>query len=305
MSSAFERGKVLLELNRNKEALQELLKAHGQEPENEVVYCNICWCFHLLDNKAEMEVWARKIIEKNPDSYVGHYYLAIAISKSSVIAAGPHIERAISLNPGWSGLYGFKAELCLLQQYWKLAETWARRGLEIDPNDYYCQKKLIKALTQLNKPKELEKILNIALADNPNNDSVHTIAAESYLHFGKINKAHPHLEIAISKDPQNDKIRKDLLETTKAKNLLYYPICYFYYRVTSQEEQKRRELLIYGNVIIYVLAGASIHYGIWGELFVVFISLILNMTWFIQWMSDLLLYVSTNKNKHLVLFKPI
>lgn len=305
MNNSFERGKVLMELRRNKEALKELLKAYSEEPENNDIASNICWCYNWLGNMPEMEVWAKKIIEKNPNSYIGYYYLAIVTSKTDSIAAGLHIDRAISLHPHWSALYGFKAGLFLQQENWALAETWAKKGLEIDPNDIYCQKKLIQALTKLNKTEELKESVSIALTNSPDDESAHITVAESYLHYGKIKKARKHLEIALSKDPQNDKIRKDLLETTKAKNPLYYPICYFYYRVKSQEEQKKRELLIYGNVIIYSLAGASLYLGIWAAMCIVLFSLILNMTWFIQWLSDVVFYVSGSKNKHLVSFKPI
>jgi tetratricopeptide (TPR) repeat protein len=216
-----ERARILIDLNRKKEAVKELHEALVYEPENLYVLLMLCGCYYDLGNNKESMALAEKIIGINPESDLGFYYLAINYGAiDNYPLAFKNIDIAINIEPWDADYFAYKAALYIDEKEWEKALEVTDEALAIDPENTQALNHRITALTKLNRKEEILTHVDEVLAADPENAYSHSTIGWSKLETKDYKEAQKHFAEALRLDPNSNNARVGMVNAIKGSNFL-------------------------------------------------------------------------------------
>jgi len=166
-----QRGTVLLDHNRPKEALPFIQAAIAANPDAPYAYAELARCWNEIP----------------PDRH------------KSIDA----INRAIGLAPHVSHFHGRKGWFCVCLLQYRAAKKAADAGLAIDPNCITSLNALANAHTKLGQWKKAEEACHRILALNPNDAPALNLLAQAYRHQGRWKESRETVARLLANLPDN------------------------------------------------------------------------------------------------------
>jgi tetratricopeptide (TPR) repeat protein len=166
-----QRGTILLDHNRPKEALPFIQAALAANPDAPYAYAELARCWNEIP----------------PDRH------------KSIDA----INRAIGLAPHVSHFHGRKGWFCVCLLQYRAAKKAADAGLAIDPNCITSLNALANAHTKLGQWKKAEEACHRILALNPNDAPALNLLAQAYRHQGRWKESRETVARLLANLPDN------------------------------------------------------------------------------------------------------
>ncbi len=222
MADHYENGRLYLERNRPKKALEECHKALEVDPEDANVYALIGLSYIDLGEFDKSMEAAKTGIGIDPEIPFFFYILAFSqLGKKNYKQALEYIDEALKMDPWEETFFGLQAEIYARMKNWPKSLEAAENGLEVDPEDEDCLNLRAKALIQLGRKGEADESLDAALLNNPEDPETHKNKALALLHKGNVDRAIEHYREALRLDPASRMARAGLIESLKGRNPLY------------------------------------------------------------------------------------
>lgn len=275
LSGLVQRGVLLKEQRRYPDAERCFREAIGLNPEFAELYFHLAFCLHAQDgDETALEVIDKAIRTDPTDS--DHYALkAFILCREEGLKMA---EEAVGLNPFSSYAVVAKTFVLLRLEKWSEAEIWARRALELDPDNITASNFLAQALRLQNKMQENAEQIAYSLSKAPDNVDTHAAAGWSALQRGERKGAETHFLEALRLDPNNSLAREGLLESYKARSPLYrvyLNYCFWMQRLN----RKARWAVILGLVVFMKMAGVVLV----GSLKILYLPLVILYLVFCLW----------------------
>jgi tetratricopeptide (TPR) repeat protein len=222
MSTAFMRGVVLYGQNRYDLADREFRQSLAEEPDRAAAHAYLALCMSHLDKPAEALIEADEAIRLDPDESIHHYARGRALlDLDRYREAETSAQKAVELEPFSADNFALLASIEGGRRHWAEALETATHGLEIDAEHLGCLNLRAMALVQLGRNDEAAHTLGSALADDPENAVTHANQGWNLLHQGNHEKALEHFREALRLDPELEWARVGIIESLKARHLIY------------------------------------------------------------------------------------
>ena len=213
-----ERAKVLLDQNRNNDAIKELQKVLSHEPKNDYALALMGRCLYNQKKYDEGINFIRQAIAVQPDEDYYFYLLAFAYyHKDENEAAQRMLSKAIALNPYAADYFGLSALIHLEEVQLKTALRKANEGLAIDPENITCLNARSTALNKLKQTDAAIETMKAALEQNPENEFTHTTVGWNFLEKGKHKDAAHHFREALRLHPNLENAQAGLKQALKSR----------------------------------------------------------------------------------------
>ena len=222
MSTAFQRGLVLFQQNRQDLADREFRQELSQDPDNATAHAFLALCLTELNKHDEALAEAGEAVRLEPDTAFSHYVRGwVLFGRKQFREAEAAVQEAIRLEPFDANALGLLANIAIARHRWSDALEAAERGLAIDAEHATCLNLRALALVQLGRKAEAAATLGSALADDPENALTHANQGWAYLHQGDHARALEHFREALRIDPELEWARVGIVESLKARHLFY------------------------------------------------------------------------------------
>lgn len=243
--NAYERGRLLYQHRRYKEALGqfvEALKERGDDP-YAMAYIGLCW-LQVGQKKRATEV-VQQAISMDPDCVFAHSALCeIYRSRRMGAAAQEAIQKALALSPERADLLGVAAMVACDQKRWQEALDLTARGLALDTGDDTCTHARAWALVNLGRFAEGEGLLNELLREHP--EDAHALCSLGYsaLRQGQRERALEQFSSSLALDPEGEMARDGFLDALHMKYPIYGWVVRYLLFVSSLPDKLRWALLV-------------------------------------------------------------
>ncbi len=229
MSTAFDRGIVLLQQGRYDLADREFRRELSEDPDNPMVHAWLALCLSQRDEDKEALREADEAVRTGPDLAFCHYVRGVALNALDRQAeAEAAALEAIRLDPDDADYPGLLASIAMGRRRWSEALAAAERGLALDPEHAGCMNLRAMALVQLGRKAEAAAALGSALADDPENAVTHANQGWALLHRGEHVKALDHFRESLRLDPDLEWARAGMIEALKARFAIYRVMLAFF-----------------------------------------------------------------------------
>jgi tetratricopeptide (TPR) repeat protein len=229
MSTALQRGIVLFNQDRFELADREFRRELAESPDNAIAHAFLSLCLMRQERKEEAVSEADLAIRLDPGVAFCHYARGLILCDLERFkAAEAAAQEAIQLDPNNPDFLGLLASTELGRRRWPAALEAANRGLALDPEHAHCTNLRAMALVQLGRKDEAQQTLGSALANDPENALTHANQGWALLHRGDHEKALEHFREALRIDPELDWARAGIVETLKARHLIYRVMLRFF-----------------------------------------------------------------------------
>lgn len=288
-----QRAQVLIEQNRHKDALKELLLLLAAEPNNAYVLYLVSYCQLQEENVTEAEAMIKAAIGLAPDEDVFMGQLArVQIHKEDYADAERTIRSAIEMEPFTAEYWGLLAFIKMNQKKYEEALEAANKGLEVESDSLLCLNQRSTALIKLNRKEEAFETLEGTLEEDPENSYTHANYGWAELEKGNHKKALEHFREALKLDSMNGYARSGMVEAMKAKYWFYRMFLRYSFWASNLSAQAQWGLII-GLYILRQFTGrladgdSAVAYAatVFNVLYLVFVL----STWLIEPLSNLLL----------------
>ncbi|MDH7569696.1 MAG: tetratricopeptide repeat protein, partial [Armatimonadota bacterium] len=222
MTPYLERANLLLQQGRFEMAEQLLRHALGEDPDDPVAHTLLSVALAHQGRLEEATREARSAIHLAPDFAYAHYALADALARRERLKeAEAAVEEAIRLDPEDPDHFGLQASIFLRQRRWNETLNAADQGLRLDPEHDACTNLRAMALVNLGRHEEAAATIEGALARDPENAFTHANRGWALLHQRRHREALECFREALRLDPQLEWARLGVVESLKARHLLY------------------------------------------------------------------------------------
>jgi tetratricopeptide (TPR) repeat protein len=261
MSTAFQRGIVLFNQHRHDLADREFRQELAESPDNAFAHAFLSLCLmQQQDRKQEALREADEAIRLDPAKAFCHYVRGrVLCDQDRYKEAEASAQEAIRLDPDDADYLGLLAAAELGRGRWADALEAADCGLAIDPEHAHCTNLRAMSLVQLGRNDEAQRTLGSALANDPENALTHANQGWALLHQGDHEKALEHFREALRIDPQLDWARAGIVETLKARHLLYRVMLRFFLWMGRQSKVAQWVVIVgfvFGRGILASIAHA-------------------------------------------------
>jgi len=163
------------------------------------------------------------------------------------------IQEAIRLNPDHAPYWGLLGEIYLNLEQWNSALKATEKGLSLDPEAEQCLEVRAEALVELQQYDEAQVLLHNALSLYPTNAILHNV--QGTLHFHKMNyeRSFESFGEALRINPQIPSAQLGLIETMKARNIIYRVFLNYYVWMSKQSNGMKWAIIIGGYFLIRYL----------------------------------------------------
>jgi tetratricopeptide (TPR) repeat protein len=229
MSTAFDRGMVLLQQGRHDLADREFRQELSQDPDNPLAHACLSLCLSRRDDDKAALAEADEAVRTGPDYAFCHYVRGAALNALDRHAeAEAAVTEAIRLDPDDPDYPALLASIEIGRRRWTEALAAAERGLALDPEHAGCMNFRAMALVQLGRKAEAAAALASALADDPENALTHANQGWALLHRGEHVKALDHFRESLRLDPDLEWARAGMIEALKARFAIYRVMLAFF-----------------------------------------------------------------------------
>lgn len=222
MSTAFQRGMVLVAQGRFDLADREFREALSREPDDPLAHAYLALCLSQRDEDDAALREADEAVRTGPDLAFCHYVRGRALVALDRFGdAEAAATEAIRLDPDDADYPGLLASVAMGRRRWSDALAAADRGLALDPDNATCMNLRAMALVQLGRKEEAAVALGSALEDDPENAWTHANQGWALLHRGDHLKALEHFREALRLEPDLEWARVGIVEALKARHAIY------------------------------------------------------------------------------------
>ena len=224
------RAQVLISQHHYEQAVEFLKKELAFDPNNAGAVAYLALCYLHMDMADKAITTAKQSLALQPNSDFAFFIMALAhLNKSEFRKAEAAIDQAITFNPFEADYYGAKAQLKLATRDFNDAKVLAQKGLEVNPESLFCRNMLSTALLKLGSKEESFNVIERALELDPENSVTHANYGWAQLEKGSHKKALEHFKEALKRDPEDEYARAGMLESLKAKYILYRAFLKYYF----------------------------------------------------------------------------
>jgi tetratricopeptide (TPR) repeat protein len=260
MSTAFQRGMILFSQNRFDLADREFRNELAESPDNAIAHAFLALCLVQHDGKDEAMREADLAIQLDPGVAFCHFVRGrVLCHQERFKEAEASAQEAIRLDPHDADFLGLLASVELARHRFLAALEAADRGLAIDPEHAHCTNLRAMSLVQLGRKDEAQLTLGNALANDPENALTHANQGWALLHRGDHEKALEHFREALRIDPELDWARAGIVETLKARHLIYRVMLRFFLWMGRQSKVAQWVVIlgfVFGRSILASVAQA-------------------------------------------------
>jgi cytochrome c-type biogenesis protein CcmH/NrfG len=175
----FHLGTALALQQRQADAEPRFRRAMEIDPASSLPYEGLGMLALQKKDRASAKAAFTEAIKRDSKSYYAQYYYASSLIETgdpkSMEAARAVLERVVELRPSFGGAYSALSHLLLRSNDTDGAETWANRGLKVDPGDVRCRYALAAAQLQARKFDEARATLK-QIIDTGNDESIRRAA---------------------------------------------------------------------------------------------------------------------------------
>ncbi|WP_149495487.1 tetratricopeptide repeat protein [Roseiconus lacunae] len=220
--SLISRAQLLAAQDRYDLAEEELGKAIALDPDHGAAYSMLAHIKCVQGQNREATELAKRGIAMEPDNAYAHYTLAaVYYERDRYDEASTAVDSATELDPTDPDFHSLKSLIALQQYRWQDALESAEMGLQFDPDHKSCNNSRAIALTRLGRREEAGATIDSVLAKNPEDAVTHANSGWNKLHGGEPQQAAEHFKEALRLDPNNQWARSGIIESLKAKNIVY------------------------------------------------------------------------------------
>ncbi len=247
-----QRGSMLLNANRPKDALPYFQAAIAADPDSPLGYAELARCYNELPGQRGKSIRAiDRAIALAPTTsryfgLKGWFLVCLTHYRRAFTAA----QQGLAINPICGQSLNALANAHTKLGQWKKAEAACLRILELNPNDGPGLNLLAQALRHQGRWKDARETVARILAQMPNNAFGHANAGYAALAAGDHLRANEHFRESLRMDPHFDLARRGLIQSLQARVWLIR----FNLRVTAWV--RRPPTLL--NVTVSLLALAAI-----------------------------------------------
>jgi len=222
MSTNLDRGILLFDQSRYKQAEDEFRQAIAVEPRQAYAHAMLGLCLSYQQRYDEAETEVREAIHLEPGLAWAHYAHACVLhERNDFSGSRKAVDEAIRLDPGEVEYYAMLAAVCFSQRQWSAALGSAEIALSLDAEHVRATNLRAMALVKLGRKIEAGAAIETALAKNPEDSVTHANQGWTLLEQGQPHKALEHFKESLRLDPQNEWAAQGILEAMKARNMLY------------------------------------------------------------------------------------
>lgn len=284
-----QRAQALLDVERYEQALEELRKALGENPESAPALLMALICYTQLQRRGQAIKLAREILQQYAEEPLVYYLLALNLANDNALPEAMEVaERGLSVAPTYADLIALLGQMKSVNKQWEEALDYANRALSIEPNHVMALNVRVAALNKLGRKEEMQSSMRETLAADPNSSYAHSNVGWAHLESREHVKAKEHFTEALRLDPNNEQARMGLLEALKAKNIFYRFFLNWMFFMAKQTEQTQWLIIVgayFGYRYLYRAAGT---YPILMPL-VVFLAFSFYATWMMTPLFNLLI----------------
>jgi tetratricopeptide (TPR) repeat protein len=254
----FERARLLIEQGRFDMAEQDLRLMLAEAPEFAFGHSLLALC--LLERKAYQEATdeAQQGVHLAPDEGQSYYFLALVYARRNHLDEAERIlEEAIALDPHNDGYFALFASVKFQKKDWHGALNAAEQGLAIDPVNVECLNIRAMAQVKLGRKVDAAETIQAALAKAPDDSGTHANLGWTLLESGDRKQALHHFREALRLDPQNDWARSGIVETLKARNIVYRLMLTYFLWMSKLSSGAQWGVIIGAWVAIQILKAVS------------------------------------------------
>lgn len=257
---SLERAELLINQGKIDMAVEQLNNVLLEQPDNEWALTYLALCKLRLDQAEDAIATAKAALASNPEIDFALYVIAAAhLSLEHYKQAGNAIERAIASNPNEADYYGLHAQLKLISKDFKDAIILAEKGLSLNPENMFCRNMLSTAQLKSGDKEASFQTINKALEIDPENPLSHANYGWAELEKGSHKKALDHFKEALKYNPHDQYARSGMLETLKAKYILYRLFLKYYFFMANLKPGAQWGIII-GIVVINRIIGGGVEY---------------------------------------------
>jgi tetratricopeptide (TPR) repeat protein len=284
-----QRAKALVDVRRYEQALEELQKALGVNPESGSAWLLTLICYTQLQRHGQAIQLAKDMLQQQAEEPLVYYLLALNLASDNSLSEAMEVAtRGLSIAPTYTDLLGLLGQMKSVNKEWEEALDYANRALAIEPNHVMALNVRVAALNKLGRKEEMQSSMRDTLAADPNSSYAHSNVGWAHLESREHLQAKEHFTEALRLDPNNNQARIGLLESLKAKNIFYRAFLNWVFFMSKQSEQTQWLIIIgafFGYRYLYQLTGS---YPILMPV-VVFLAICFYATWMITPFSNLLI----------------
>ena len=257
---SLERAELLINQGKIDLAVDQLNSVLLEQPENEWALTYLALCKLRLEEPEDAITMAKAALASNPEVDFALYIIAAAhLSLENYNKAQHVIERAIGSNPNEADYYGLSAQLKLISKDFKEAILLAEKGLSLNPENMFCRNMLSTAQLKSGDKEASFQTINRALEIDPENPLSHANYGWAELEKGSHKKALDHFKEALKYNPQDRYARSGMLETLKAKYILYRLFLKYYFFMANLKPGVQWGIII-GIVVINNVIDSGVEY---------------------------------------------
>lgn len=222
-SAHLQRGSLLREQNRYREASEYLGKAIEADPEQAPAYVELALCLNEWGGRERQAIRAidRAIsLEPTNARFLGLKGW-ILVCQHKYQAALAIANQAVQVDPVCITALNAQANAYTKLGNWKKAEASARRILELNVHDAPALNLLAQALRLRGKGRECREVVGRILALLPNNAFGQMNAGYAAMEVGDHLRANEHFLNSLRMDPHCDLARQGLLHSLRARVWIY------------------------------------------------------------------------------------
>lgn len=254
-------GIMLVQHHHFKEAEQEFRQLLAQSPENAMAHAMLAMALTAQDRSKEAVAEARRAVGLAPNMPYCHYVLSMVLLHSDQYPdALASINEALRIDPEEADYYEIMGKIYMSMDDWNHALDAARKGLSIDPQNVDCANLEAMALVHLGRQGEAGIAIEAALRKDPENAVTHANLGWADLHGGKHQDALVHFREALRLNPNLEWARRGIIESMKARNILYRPILAYFLWMSRLSSQVRWGFIVGLYALVRVIRSAASYY---------------------------------------------
>jgi len=217
-----QRGILLREQGRYKQAIEYLKNAIAANPEAAQPYYQIAFCECDLGEAKNALKTLERAIKLDPN-VAEHFALQawVQTNLSRYGAALKSCEKALSMNPFSIFAHNTKARIHLTKYNFKKAEEAAREVLKTHPRNCYALNILASSLRMQGRYGESQEVVKLLLSSYPNVTEAHASAGWTALEIGDYQMAYDHFLIALQKNPNSESAKRGLKQAINSRVPIY------------------------------------------------------------------------------------
>ncbi len=252
-SSSLHKARLLMNLNRASEAIQELRQWLVLYPEDVEALSLLIQAYISTDQHQAALETAEDMLGMWPDYSLSHYFYGVTLMLNRRYKESEEaLLRAIEMDPWDADYFSMLGALHNLQKNWEKGLFYADQGLAIDPEHVRSLNTRTEALTKLGRLEELESTIEDTLAADPHNAYTQANVGWSKLERGNVQEARQHFAESLRINPNYEYAQSGIKEAVKAKNPLYRAyLSYLFF-------MNRHQSSVQWTVIIGVMIGQNL-----------------------------------------------